>query len=157
MAQQIQSYSPARDILAQSTLGRGDGGLLSTTSPHIANAQDGGYYSKAGSPLTSQEMRARQKGQADMVHGQDRVPAMQAAALNAVESGNAAQATQQLRAHELKEGYVSGIMLAGHQIQPGFGNATASLADSNVANQVHTAAAAQKLLAFGSGLNQISA
>ena len=157
MAQQIQSYSPARDILAASTLNQGNGGLLSTTAPHVSNAQDGGAYSKSGSPITSQEMRARQKGQADMIHGQDRVPQMQASVTNSLESANAQQATAQLRADELKNGYVAGIMTAGHAIQPGFGNATASLSDSNFASQAHTAAAAQKLLAFGSGLNQISA
>lgn len=156
MAQQIQSYSPARDMLTASSLQQGNGGMRRDETPRIANAQDSGLYSKVGSPITSQDIRARQKGQADMIHGQDRIPAMQAAAVNALESQNASQATAQLRADELKSGYVAGIMTAGHAVQPGFGNATATLADSQLALKAHTDAAAQKLLAFGSGLNQIN-
>ena len=149
MAQQIQAYSPARDALANSTLGQGMGGMLNTTSPHISNSQDGGDYSKVGSPYVGLAQKSRLSTQSDMVHGQERVPQMQAAAANALEAQDAGEATKALNAQELKNGYVTGIMLAGHQIQPGFGNATASLADAETYKRAYTDAAAQKLLAFG--------
>ena len=150
MAQQIQGYSPARDTLVRSTIAQGNGGMRTTSAPELVNGQDGSLYTNPNSEITHQESLIRQKGQAAMLYAQDRLPQQQAAAVNALEAQDAAVATQTMRADELKNGYVSNIMLAAGTVSPGFGNATMALSDAQVAAQAKADAAAQKLMAFAS-------